>query len=339
MNGPYYVALRSTAITAKRQPLGALLYFDPLPMASPDQMAMPDAVLSEALTDDLAAAHQEPTSEGLILMGTPLHASALLRAQAALCRHFRQQPGLLITTHLPLCHDPQDRRRHVIPDLVVANGSWDPHAPSYHLWEAPTPHFVLEIASRSTVDRDLGFKKWEYERLGVLEYWQLDQSGELLPKPLLGHRLSERGYQELRPSGLVDGREAYYSAALGLLLRSRGHGLGLELVFRDPQSGKDILVGEQMDQALHAAKGAAETERNARLAAEKAVETERNARLAAEKAVEAERSARLAAEGEAEAAARATESERRVRLDAEERLARAEEALRRVLAGPGSDLD
>ena len=164
--------LRSAAATAKRQLLIELPYFTPSPVASPDHIVMPDAALSEALTDDLAAARQEPTSEGLILMGTPLHASALLRAHAALCRHFRQQPGLLITTHLPLCHDPQDRRRHVIPDLLVANGSWDPHSPSYHLWEAPTPHFVLEIASRSTVDRGLGFKKWEYERLGVLEYWE-----------------------------------------------------------------------------------------------------------------------------------------------------------------------
>ena len=325
MSGHRHAVLRSPTTIVERQPPGALLYFDPPSVASPDHIAMPDAVLSEAPTDDLAAARQEPTSEGLILMGTPLHASALLRAHAALLRHFRQQPGLLITTHLPLCYDQDDRRRNVIPDLLVANGSWDPHAPSYHLWEAPTPHFVLEIASRSTVDRDLGFKKWEYERLGVLEYWQLDQSGELLPKPLLGHRLSERGYQELRPSGLVDGREAYYSATLGLLLRSRGHGLGLELVFRDPQSGEDILVGEEMDRAL-------QSERSARLVAEGTAEAERSARLAAEEAANAERSARLAAEEAAKAA-------RSARLATEERLARAEEALRMAAASAGSDLD
>ena len=272
---------------------------------------MADALRSEALTDELAAARQEPTSDGLVLMGTALHASALLSACEALCRHFREQPGLFITTHLPLCHDPKDLRRHVIPDLLVAHGSWDPSASAYHLWEAPTPHFVLEIASRSTVDRDLGFKKREYERLGVLEYWQLDQSGSLLPEPLLGHRLSERGYQRLRASGEVDGRAAYYSAALGLLLRSRGQGLGLELVFRDPQSGQDIAVGEEMDRALT-------TERSARLAAETAAKAERSARLAAETAAKAERSARLATE---------------------ERLARAEEALLRALASAGSDRD
>jgi len=300
---------------------------------------MADALRSEALTDELAAARQEPTSEGLVLMGTALHASALTWAYAALSRHFRKQPGLFMAIHLPLCHDPKDLRRHVIPDLLVAHGNWDPSATSYHLWEAPTPHFVLEIASRSTVDRDLGFKKREYERLGVLEYWQLDQSGSLLPEPLLGHRLSERGYQRLRASGEVDGRAAYYSAALGLLLRSRGQGLGLELVFRDPQSGQDIAVGEEMDRALA-------TERSARLTAEGAAE-------AAAQATETERSARLAAEGAAKAAARATETERSARLAAEaaaeaersvrrateERLARAEEALRRALASAGSDRD
>ena len=293
---------------------------------------MADALRSEALTDELAAARQEPTSEGLVLMGTALHASALTWAYAALSRHFRKQPGLFMAIHLPLCHDPRDLRRHVIPDLLVAHGNWDPSATSYHLWEAPTPHFVLEIASRSTVDRDLGFKKREYERLGVLEYWQLDQSGSLLPEPLLGHRLSERGYQRLRASGEVDGRAAYYSAALGLLLRSRGQGLGLELVFRDPQSGQDIAVGEEMDRALATERSARLTAEGAAEAAARATETERNARLAAEEAAEAERSARLTAEG-------VVQAERSVRLATEERLARAEEALRRALASAGSDRD
>ena len=277
---------------------------------------------SEALTDELAATRQEPTSDGLVLMGTALHASALMWAYAALSRHFRKQPGLFMAIHQPLCYDPKDLRRHVIPDLLVAHPGWDRSASAYHLWEAPTPHFVLEIVSRSTVDRDLGFKKREYERLGVLEYWQLDQSGSLLPEPLLGHRLSERGYQRLRASGEVDGRATYYSAALGLLLRSHGQGLGLELVFRDPQSGQDIAVGEAMDRALA-------TERSARLAAEAAAEAERNARLAAE---DAARSARLTAEG-------AVQAERSVRLATEERLVRAEEALRRALASAGSDRD
>ncbi len=300
---------------------------------------MADAVRSEALTDELAATRQEPTSDGLVLMGTTLHARALLSACGALCRHFRKQPGLFITTHLPLCHDPRDLRRHVIPDLLVAHGSWDPSASAYHLWEAPTPHFVLEIASRSTVDRDLGFKKREYERLGVLEYWQLDQSGSLLSEPLLGHRLSERGYQRLRASGEVDGRAAYYSAALGLLLRSRGQGLGLELVFRDPQSGQDIAVGEEMDRALATERSARLTAEEAAEAAARATETERSARLTAEEAAEAaaratetERSARLAAQAAAEA-------ERSARLATEERLALAEEALRRALASAGSDRD
>ena len=70
--------------------------------------------------------------------------------------------------------------------------TWDARATAYHSWEAATPRLVLEIASRSIVDRDLGLRKREYERLGVLEHWQLDQSGKLLPKPLLGHRLTER---------------------------------------------------------------------------------------------------------------------------------------------------
>ena len=250
---------------------------------------MRDTLLSEALADDSAAARQEPSSDGLALVGSVLHARALMRALGALSRHFRKQPGPspFMAIHQPLCHDPKDLRCHVIPDLLVAHDGWDRSAPAYHAWEAPTPHFVLEIASRSTVDRDLGFKKEKYESLGVLEYWQLDQSGTLLPTPLRGHRLTEQGYRELPPSGLVDGREAYYSGALGLLVRSRGQGFWLELVFRDPRSGEDILVGEEMDRAI-------ESERSKRLAAEEAAEADRSARLAAEEAAEAERSVRLA---------------------------------------------
>ena len=266
---------------------------------------MHDALLSEAQADDLAAARQEPSSDGLALMGSTLHARTIMWAFEALSRHFRTQPGPrpFMSIHQPLCHDPEDLRRHVIPDLLVAEDGWDRGAPAYHLWEAPTPHFVLEIACRSTVDRDLGFKKEKYERLGVLEYWQLDQSGTLLPKPLLGHRLTEQGYRELQPSGLVDGREAYYSAALGLLVRSRGQGFWLNLVFRDPQSGKDVLAGDDMNRAFD------------RLML---IESNRSARLAAEEVAKAERNLRLAAE---------------------ERLAQVEEALRRAQASTRLDLN
>ena len=301
-------------------------------MASPERIPGTDALLSAAPAPELAAAREEPSADGLALMGTARHGYALLAACEALQRHFRMQPGLFIAMQLPLCHDPRDRRRHVIPDLLVAHANWDTGESTYRLWEAPAPHFVLEIASRSTVDRDLGFKKREYERMGVLEYWQLDQSGELLPQPLLGHRLGERGYRQLRPSGLVDGREAYYSAALGLELRSRGEGLELRLVFRDPRTGADIPVGEDMDRAFHAAEGAAK-------AAARTAQSERRARLAAEEAAKAaaqtaqsERSARLAAE-------EAAESEASARRAAEERLAQAEEALRRAQDRAGSDLD
>ena len=302
-------------------------------MASPERITAPHDLRSDALTRELAAARADPSTHGLALMGTAKHGDVVLAAAEALSRHFRYQPGLFIAIQLPLCHDPDDKRQHVVPDLLVAHSNLDRDARAYYLWEEPTPHFVLEVASESTVDRDLGFKQWEYQRLGVLEYWQLDQSGELLPKPLLGHRLSgQRRYRQLRPSGLVEGRETYYSAALGLELRSRGQGLGLELVFRDPQSGEDIPVGVEMDRARHAAERAAEAERNARLVAEGVAETERSARLVAEGVMETERSARLVAEGVAEA-------EQSARLAAEERLARAEEALRRGSAPAGSDLD
>ena len=181
------------------------------------------------------------------------------------------------------------------------------------------PQFVLEVASRSTVDRDRGFKMEQYRRLGVREYWQLDQEGGLLPRELMGHRLRRGRYEELAPSGRVGLAREYHSEVLGLSLRTAIKGGGLTVVFRDPRTGKDVLAGADVNRAVSALEERAE-------AAEVRTEAAEGRAEAAERGRREEAEARRKAEARAEAAERGRQEEAEARTRAE---ARAETVERR----------
>ena len=231
-----------------------------------------------------------PTSDGLALMGTSWHEVAIHLAAEALRRHFRGRDDLFIAAEMALYYEPAPKQRCLYPDLMVAFGVEGYERPVYKVWqEGRAPQFVLEVASRKTKDRDCKFKKREYERLGVQEYWQLDQTGELPGQPLIGHRLRRGRYERLEPCGWRDGAYEFRSAELGLLLRKQEYNEGLTVVFHDRRAGRDLLAGEAMDDAFRAANERAQSaedlaarERKGRLAAEDQVASERRARLAAE---------------------------------------------------------
>ena len=51
------------------------------------------------------------------------------------------------------------------------------------------PDFVMEIASETTAETDVGEKRDEYAALGIAEYWRFDQSSEYHGTRLAGDRL------------------------------------------------------------------------------------------------------------------------------------------------------
>ena len=284
-------------------------------------MATPDTLLVDPQSErdfDRGAAY--PTSDGLALLGTSWHETAVHLGREALDRHFRGRDDVFIASLMALYYKRDERSQCLIPDLLVALGVPRHGRSVYKVWQerGRVPQFVLEVASRSTVDRDCGFKKREYEQAGVREYWQLDQSGGLLDEPLVGHRRRRGGFARLAPRRLVDGAFEYRSAELGLLLRAQRHDGGLRVVFRDPNSGRDILTGEDIDRTLQAA------EERAIMEAERAKAAEERTIMEAERA--------KAAEAEQRRAVERAQEERQARLAAEERMARAEEAVRRALA-------
>ena len=117
----------------------------------------------------------------------------------------------------------------VAPDVAVAFGV-DVAAlegrGTYRTWEAGAPpSFVLEIASPTTVDVDVGTKPAKYADLGVQEYWRLDPTdGELLDPPLQGER---RRAGRWEPIEVVTG--------IGGVLRGHSEALGLDLCWEPPK--------------------------------------------------------------------------------------------------------
>ena len=156
-----------------------------------------------------------------------------------------------------------NRSRGRYPDLLVA---FDVDPALYKAnngyivsEQGKPPDFVLEVASESTADVDVGAKREDYAALGIGEYWRFDHTptGQFHGTRLAGERLVEGEYVALPIEELPDGSLQGYSAALGLNLRWEAG----EFRFYDPETGQPIAT-----QAEERAR--ADAEREARIAAE-----------------------------------------------------------------------
>ena len=154
------------------------------------------------------------------------------------------------------------------------------------------PDFVLEIASESTGSTDTGPKRDDYARLGILEYWRFDETGQYHGARLAGDRLVDGVYVPIRIDQLADGVLQGYSAALNLHLRWE-HGA---LALHDPATEEHIATFESERAGRFRAEAARLLERAAREQAEARAGDERAAREQAEARAGDERAAREQAE-------------------------------------------
>ena len=130
------------------------------------------------------------------------------------------------------------------PDLLMAFGvsAADYRASNGYIVseQGKPPDFVLEVASESTAEADVGAKRDYYAELGIPEYWRFDETGEFHGTRLAGDRLVNGQYQPMMieelPSGVLQG----YSAALNLNLRWDNG----QLVWHDPATGRRIVTLE-----------------------------------------------------------------------------------------------
>ena len=189
--------------------------------------------------------------------GAPLH----------LKRHFGRPETTLVKADRWIAARPGSRPL-LLPDLLIA---FDVDPQLYYEQrgyvisdQGKPPDFVLEVASPSTAERDVVFKRVEYARLGIPEYWRFDHTGEWHGARLAGDRLVGGRYEPIpiveRSADMLEG----LSEAIGLRLRWRDG----ELEWIDPATGQPIPGFDD--------------ERAARIAEEQAHAVEREARLAAE---------------------------------------------------------
>ncbi|MDE2684599.1 MAG: Uma2 family endonuclease [Chloroflexota bacterium] len=145
------------------------------------------------------------------------------------------------------------------PDLMIAFGV-DPElyrdTNGYIISEqGKPPDFVLEVASPSTGGTDTGAKRDDYERMGILEYWRFDQTGQHHGTRLAGDRLVGGAYRPMRIDELDDGSLQGYSPILNLHLRWED---GV-LAFYDSATGRPILTYADQLARANAAEARANT--------------------------------------------------------------------------------
>lgn len=180
------------------------------------------------------AMYQEPTLEDVMY---------LLRNRLAILPGRRD---VFISSNTFICYDRSNLNVRVGPDCYVAFGV-DADAIRdrrlYLPWEVGKfPDFVLEVASESTAENDMGNKREIYERLGISEYWRFDASGsDYYGEPMIGERLVDGRYQRIELSHEIDGSIRGYSPALDLRLSWEAdlEGRGW-LFFYDPETGQRL---------------------------------------------------------------------------------------------------
>ena len=130
------------------------------------------------------------------------------------------------------------------------------------------PDFVLEVASASTANTDTGAKRDDYARLGILEYWRFDETGQHHGARLAGDRLENGVYVPMPIDQLAEDVLRGYSPALNLHLRwERG-----VLSWYDPATERHIVTFDDLQERV-------DQERAARLQTEARLQAEREARL------------------------------------------------------------
>ena len=209
-------------------------------------------------------------------------------------RHRLEPEGHHVGGNLLVYYNPASGLDHLSPDVFVALGSGPERRKKWETWiEGKFPELIVEFASPSTSDRDVGEKIDLYSRLGAEEYYIFDPI-PLLQPPFQAYRRSGRRLvaQAIGPEQRIA------SPVTGLIFGI----LDGWLRVIDPATGMPLRIPDE--------------EREARIAAERRWE-------AAERARDAEKRARLAAEER-------TRQEERARLAAEARIASLEAQLRSV---------
>ena len=185
---------------------------------------------------------------------------------------FENRPDVFMSGMVFVSYDVTDGNARLAPDFFIAfdvpNESIRTNLPNFWVWEiGKVPDFVLEMASPSTADNDLGYKRDKYAELGITEYWRFDPTGgDYYGQPLAGERLVDGEYLPYELQEEADGSVIGYSPLLDLDFYWDGD----EFDVLDPVTGRTVdkrIAAEERAELAEERADAAET-RNRELLAE-----------------------------------------------------------------------
>ena len=189
--------------------------------------------------------------------------------QAILREHLGNRDTTIVLGEVPVRWTPGQQQGHRIPDLLVAfdvNRAQAIEQNGYSIRDqGKPPDLVLEVASETTGEADIGDKRRDYATFGIAEYWRYDPTGgRRHGVPLGGDRLVGETYQPVEILEIEPGHFHGHSEVLGLDPCWHDG----QLRWYDPATGQHLMTFREESEARIAAERQASAEHEARLAAE-----------------------------------------------------------------------
>lgn len=195
-----------------------------------------------------------PESDGNPMTESDPTRDYLVYSVEALNLYFQNRPDVYVSGNLFVYYERGVPDAVVSPDVFVIFGVEKKKRRTYKAWEEGNklPSFILEVTSKTTRGNDEQDKPQKYQRMGVLEYFQYDPTGDYLNPPLKGSRLAENRYEPIPLTTLSDGSLSLYSQSLGLELRVTNG----ELRYYEPRTETKLLTHAETEQARQEAEQA-----------------------------------------------------------------------------------
>ena len=196
-----------------------------------------------------------PTSDGEPVAETYDHLYAILIILEVIRQYLKGRQATVLGNQF-LYYLEEKPKERVAPDVMVIFDVEPGGRDSYQIWEeGSVPKVVFEITSPSTKNEDKKRKLDLYQEIGIEEYWLFDPKGQWIKSQLLGYRLKNGVYEEIKDSR---------SEPLKLRLKVEGKLIG----FYREDTGEKLLIPDELAENL-------QLETLARQEAEKRVEEER----------------------------------------------------------------